>query len=182
MSASKRTCSIEGCERAVAGRGWCKTHWQRYYRAGLLGPLPSLEERFWEKVYLAGPLSEHAPELGPCWLWTAHRNTSGYGKDGGVLAHRRAWQLTNGAVPIGLNVLHRCDCRPCVRPEHLFLGTQADNVADCMAKDRHFAKLTRAQVAELRRRHPSETQRALAAEFGVSPATVYRAVRWQAWL
>jgi hypothetical protein len=72
-----------------------------------------------------------------CWLWLGSVNANGYGKIGGKLAHRMAWAAHNGPVPDGLNVLHSCDVRCCINPAHLFLGTQPENVADCIAKDRH---------------------------------------------
>jgi hypothetical protein len=89
--------------------------------------------RFWAKV----------DKTGDCWLWTARLSRDGYGqfRTGGVgtpnaRAHRVAWALAYGAIPEGLLVLHRCDNPRCVRPEHLFLGTSADNVADRNAKGR----------------------------------------------
>lgn len=101
-----------------------------------------------------------------CWLWTASRNGDGYGmmvfRGRGRGAHRVSWVLHYGEIPDGLRVLHKCDNPPCVNPEHLFLGTQLDNVRDCMAKNRDRknprkgashpnAKLTENDVWEIRR-------------------------------
>lgn len=81
-----------------------------------------------------------------CWIWTGGTVDGGYGqfsigRDGRrsvvMQAHRWSYRHYNGEIPEGLLVLHRCDTPACVRPEHLFLGTQADNMADMRAKGRH---------------------------------------------
>lgn len=121
--------------------------------------------RFWPKVDVRTP--------DECWEWKACRNTHGYGRVSGkkiggkkhrLGAHRVAWMLANGADSTwGLHVLHKCDNPPCCNPDHLFLGTQADNMADMTAKGRDAAargtRGTRAKRAScaaprLRRRRP----------------------------
>lgn len=92
-----------------------------------------IAERFWEKVDRA--------EGDACWEWQAGRFSNGYGqfmrvKHQMALAHRMAYELTNGPIPEGLLVLHRCDNRPCVRPDHLWLGTHSENMRDMHAKGR----------------------------------------------
>ena len=76
-----------------------------------------------------------------CWLWTASLTGPGYGQFGVKgrveLAHRVSYELHVGAIPDGLCVLHRCDVRHCVNPNHLFLGTHSDNSRDCVSKGRH---------------------------------------------
>lgn len=88
-------------------------------------------KEFWERV----------DRSKDCWEWRGYRNWAGYGiihPTPGVKlrTHRIAYELTHGPIPIGLYVLHRCDNPSCVRPEHLFLGTLADNNRDMAAKGR----------------------------------------------
>lgn len=99
-------------------------------------PRIPIEQRFWTKV----------DPTGECWLWTASLHPKGYGQvsvrrpDGRPTmrrAHHIAWELTYGPKPPHLFVLHHCDTPRCVRPDHLFLGTQADNIADMVRKGRH---------------------------------------------
>jgi hypothetical protein len=87
---------------------------------------------------------EHRSILDPktgCVLWTASRTTNGYGglnfRGRHLQAHRASWIAHRGPIPKGLLVCHRCDVRTCINPDHLFLGTQKENMADKVAKQGH---------------------------------------------
>lgn len=99
-----------------------------------------------------------------CWLWKLGLTPNGYGVAGRstanrrVKAHRAAWEAANGPIPSGLCVCHRCDVRHCCNPDHLFLGTRADNARDKVEKGRHprgssanGAKLKEADVATIKK-------------------------------
>lgn len=96
-----------------------------------------------------------------------------------TLAHRHAWVLAHGPIPEGLFVCHSCDNPPCVNPDHLFLGTHDDNMADMTAKGRAGVKLTRADAEAIR--SDPRSGRAVAADFGVSATTVSNIRRGKTW-
>lgn len=127
-----------------------------------------------------------------CWLWTGSTR-NGYGQiqvhDRVEYTHRLMFTICAGPIPEGLYVCHRCDERKCNNPEHFFLGTHLDNVADMIAKGRqptpprivgeanHKATLTDEQVREVRRlRADGVSQRAVAKMFGIGQSAVWNMV------
>jgi hypothetical protein len=133
-----------------------------------------------------------------CWIWTGAKHRWGYGAAsaetyGDTRAHRVAWTLINGPIPEGKVICHKCETKLCVNPAHLFIGTQADNMADNKAKGKScygeksiHAILTDDKVLEIRRRFkflaPRKTNaKELAAEFGVAPQVVYLAGTGRTW-
>lgn len=156
---------------------------------------PTTLARFWRKVR----------RTEDCWEWQGCLNRQNYGKFHSRpvlwLAHRFAYTIAHGPIPTGLCVLHRCDNPRCVRPDHLFLGSIADNNADMAAKgrrgisgfvrvprkqtgtDNHMAKLTDEVVRDIRARYASggASLSTLAREYGCSPNTISRAIHRVSW-
>ncbi len=153
--------------------------------------------RFWSKVAKGEP--------NDCWLWTACVGVRGYGKftlrfaenprrPASFNAHVLARYFTTGEWPSGLCTLHACDNPPCCNPAHLWLGTNADNSADMLSKDRHRtadrrgeaggrAKLSEAQVIRIRRLHDAGgiTYVELGRQFGVHPVSIRLIVKRINW-
>lgn len=141
-------------------------------------------DRFWSKVEVANAAD--------CWVWTAALRNKRYGcfrvvsNKSMQQAHRVAWTLVVGPIPTGLCILHRCDNPRCVNPDHLFLGTQRDNIRDMDQKDRrnverriwgekhHSAKLTDRQVIQIRNlsKQSGFNQHHAARQFGVSQSVI----------
>jgi hypothetical protein len=148
-------------------------------------------ERFWSKVRKGEGCWEFVGRSGKR---TGGRggNYASFGYGGRIVdAHRVSWMLERGEIPAGMCVCHRCDNRRCVRPDHLFLGTYADNMRDMVEKGRAskanrgsgngMAKLDMEQVYALRAaRDPGESAR-LAQEFGVSLDTARAILQRKTW-
>lgn len=146
-------------------------------------------ERFWSKVDQSG-----GPDA--CWPWTAGLDSHGYGSfrspgSSNRGAHRFAFALTAGGIPSGMFVCHTCDNRRCCNPAHLWVGTNADNTRDRDIKGRRKgpagtengnAKLSDDDIADIRTAYNlGESQRKLAARFGVCRGTIWRIVTGQMW-
>jgi hypothetical protein len=148
-------------------------------------------EDVWKKIRRAGP--------DDCWLFMGQCDRNGYGRFKlnmrQVFAHRVAWIVTNGPIPIDrwgrpLHMLHRCDNPPCCNPAHLFPGDQRANVQDAIVKGRKGAlgatnanaRLTTPIVRAIRRAYASgRSQQSIADERGLSQTHVSSIVRGRAW-
>lgn len=140
-------------------------------------------ERFWSKV----------KKTKTCWIWTTGKR-KGYGvfciKFKTLKAHRFSWEICKGPIPKNILVLHKCDNRACVKPSHLFLGTQQDNMKDMMSKNRQAkgekhsqVKLTEKEVLRIRYLYSKGniSQRKLAKQFNVTQPMITNIVKRQNW-
>lgn len=182
-----RRCSVDGCQNRYDASGYCKKHWARWRKHGdpsvvdKKGRKDTLAERFWPQVAVTANPDK-------CWEWQGCTSPQGYGRYSGAPAHRVAFALANGYAPTQF-VLHSCDNPPCVNPNHLREGTVRDNTDDKVSRNRqrkgeaiNTAKLTAAQVREIRSRYKSGAiQARLAREYAVSCTNLNRIVRHMIW-
>lgn len=181
----------KSCDAKAVAQGYCNKHYHKAISAGIIA-VQKPKRRTPKGLPLNVRLdmnSELNAETG-CIEWTGYKTDLGYGMIGISKkiepAYRVAFALRNGPIPDGLDVLHRCDNPPCINPDHLFLGTQRDNVADMVTKQRHAkgemkynAKLTNEQIPRIR----SDTRfnREIAADYGVDPTVISRIKRGLGW-
>lgn len=154
-------------------------------KCGVDGRLGSSIARFWSKVDKNGPNG--------CWLWMGYTDPKmGYGvfcvDHKHVKAHRFSWALVNGAIPEDKRALHNCDNPPCLSPDHLWLGTNADNNLDRDSKGRHvrlvgekngWSRLTTEQALEIKTSNASITD--MMRKFGISRCHAHNVRKGKVW-
>lgn len=139
------------------------------------------EQKFWDSSM---PITETG-----CWIWMKATTNFGYGIFKGKRAHRISWELTNGPIPIGISVCHKCDIPACINPSHLFLGTHKENMADMRNKDRaergerhHASKLNAEQAKEIiEARKIGVTLESLSVKYGVNKTTISKIANGHRW-
>lgn len=142
----------------------------------------TFDERFYERC-------EPIPVTG-CLLWLGNVGHSGHGRisvNGKTeRVHRVSWKIKYGEIPEGMCVLHKCDIPCCINPDHLFLGTQEDNMNDMNSKNRGscgekspIAKLSENDVRKIK--NDSRGVTFIARDYGVAPATISSIRRGKSW-
>lgn len=162
------------------------------------------QTRFWKYVDKNGPLPNHQPLLGPCWLWTGfldkhHRGHLRLGRaiEGQESSARASWIVHFGTIPDGKMILHHCDNGQCVRPSHLHVGNQKMNMEEKISRRRHHlqghgelvsgdknpnSRLTWEIVKDIRARSAKgESGSDLAKLYAVTKENIYRIVHGRAW-
>lgn len=200
-----KTCSSCGNPKALGAfykNGKYGLHPKCKVCMGLKGPKPQeqldreFRERFWSRVDKDGPVPEHMPHLGSCWVWTGSKHKFGYGfqrfMGKSEVAHRVSWFLEHGVVSSKF-VCHRCDNPGCVRPSHLWEGTCGENQKDMADKGRGgspgfqgithpMAALNEADVYEIRKLWDEKCGQAeIAKQFGISRIHAARIGRRRSW-
>jgi len=181
------------CGKEVKTKGYIRCRSCGVKKSKVVRPL---KERFWEKVNKNGPIQPHMTTA--CWMWTSAMSYQGYGyitttKGHSKKAHRLSFEFAYSIIPQSMQVLHRCDNPSCVNPEHLFLGSNSDNVADKVSKGRSpdfrgdknpAAKITKIQAGEIRNKYAlgNISQRKLASEYGITQRAIWFIIHNQHWL
>lgn len=157
-------------------------------------PLEQRIAEFWNRVNKDGSIPVHCLELGQCWEWTGSHDKDGYGQFSYTTGKQRAtrimWVFIYGEIPDGLFVLHKCDNPKCVRPDHLWLGTNIDNMRDrsqkgrqCRGEKQRNAKLTETQIIDIRRRYAvgNVSYNVLSAEYHINKTTISQIILRKTW-
>lgn len=184
-------CTISHCSRDAIARGLCVNHYYAFRKYG--DPLKVVQKQY-HGLTLKERFERYVIKRDGCWEWSGSTDARGYCRlnvnGTPQLAHRISFRLHFGDFPDEMTICHKCDNPTCTNPEHLFLGTQATNVADMHQKgrarkrgkkgdDHHAAKLTDADVRLIR--SSSEPTTALATRFNVSRPTIHAILVGKTW-
>lgn len=185
-------CLEPNCGAEVRIQGYCKKH---YYRARRHGVITLLKGSRPSKTMAEKLRGKHIVDRNGCWIWQGRFDAYGYGslmdeRTRNIKAHRVSYQVNVGPIPERMEVMHKCDNPPCICPDHLVLGTHAENMADMMRKRRNAlgerngkAILNCTIVREIREAYASgqSSQAELARKHGVDASTISRAVTRDNW-
>ena len=184
-------CKIDHCSYEVFAKGLCSRHYQAQRKYG--DPLKVVQKQH-HGLTLKDRFFRYVRQTDGCWEWLSYIDPQGYGrlnyKGRPMLASRISYLIHFGEIPEGQGVCHKCDNPSCTNPDHLFLGTQADNVADMHSKGRgrkrgmkgtehHHSKLTDDDVRAIRQ--SAESDSSLAKQYSVSRPTIYAIKRGLTW-
>lgn len=137
------------------------------------------EWRFWSKV--------NRNDSSGCWVWTGVKDSDGYGRfrfnSKRIMAHRMSYLFTYGYLPSDARVCHTCDNTSCCNPNHLFLGSDSDNIIDCVVKNKHAnCKLTADQISPIKNAvYNGVSVKEIALTYNVSQATIYNVLNEKTW-
>lgn len=181
----KKGCSI--CGKKVNARGLCDTHYKQHKRAGTLPPHTKTGHmEIHDRLKYLSVVDFNTG----CHNWRGGLNLTGYGvlsyKHEKWLAHRLSFTLAYGSIPDNLYICHKCDNPKCINPEHLFLGSQKDNLTDMTSKGRaavgsdyHRSNLTDEDVKAIKA--DTRKQLVIAKEYGVSRTNISAIKTGRAW-
>lgn len=191
MAKPTNSCLVAYCQKEAKKVGYCTNH---YYAFRKYGDPTKLAQKQHHGLTLKERFDVYTKRKDGCWEWVGYRDPNGYGRmdvsDRPMLAHRVSYLVHYGSIPDGMAVLHKCDQPKCVNPEHLFLGTQADNVRDMHAKGRArkralrgpehgMAKLDERKVRAIRAWQGSLKD--IAARYGITASTACDVRKRKTW-
>jgi len=186
-----KECKVSYCDKNVFSLGLCRSH---YRNQKLYGDPTAARQIQHHNLSLKERFFKYVSKGSDCWEWLGSKDNNGYGKirvDGKPeLASRTSWRIHYGDIPKGLCVCHHCDNPSCVNPEHLFVGTQKDNVIDMKNKGRerkvgksgenhNLAKVTEEIVKKIRLE--GNTSKEYCDSVGLSKSAVHSILTRKTW-